>query len=94
MANGKPWHFAQYARGNTQTTAHTAMPTNQYHAFTEEKNTAIKMMASRSSTVAKCHQERANGAWQRLGEQGKHSQRERDIRSCRNRPTVGHLARM
>ena len=29
------------------------MPTNQYHAFTEEKNTAIKMMASRSSTVAK-----------------------------------------
>ena len=28
------------------------MPTNQYHAFTEEKNTAIKMMASRSSTVA------------------------------------------
>ena len=35
------------------TTAHTAMPMNQYQALTEEKNTAIRMMASKSSTVAK-----------------------------------------
>ena len=32
--------------------AHTAMPMNQYQALIEEKNTAIRIMASRSSTVA------------------------------------------
>ena len=36
-----------------QTTAHAAMPMNQYQAFTDEKNTAIRMMANRSSTVAR-----------------------------------------
>ena len=32
--------------------AHMAMPMNQYHALSDEKNTAIRMIASRSSTVA------------------------------------------
>ena len=35
-----------------QMTAHTTMPMNQYQALIEEKNTAIRIMASRSSTVA------------------------------------------
>ena len=35
-----------------QTAAHAAMPMNQYHALSAEKNTAMRMMASRSSTVA------------------------------------------
>ena len=35
-----------------QTRAHTPMPTNQYQASSEEKNTAIRMIASKSSTVA------------------------------------------
>lgn len=35
-----------------QATAQIAMPTNQYQALSDEKNTAIRMIANRSSTVA------------------------------------------
>ncbi len=34
------------------TAAQIAMPTNQYQELSDEKNTAMRMMASRSSTVA------------------------------------------
>ena len=90
--HGKPWHFAH---------THEEIPYDRAHGDADEPVPCVhrreehrdqndgKQIVHRSQ----CHQERANGAWQRLGEQGKHSQRERDIRSCRNRPTVGHLAK-
>ena len=67
--------------------AHMAMPMNQYHALSDEKNTAIRMIASKSSTVASViRNARIDRA--ALGEQRKHRQREGDVRRCGNRPPL------
>ena len=90
--HGKPWHFAH---------THQEIPYDSAYGDADEPVPCVHRREehrdqNNGQQIVHCgkrHQERANRARQRFGEQSKHSQRERDISGRRNRPTMRHLTK-